>query len=126
TLVIGAQRIDGIAGELFTGDKGSFANPDPAGNLGSGVLRRFTVAFDYAARKMYLAPNAAFGKPDPFDRSGLWLLRDGAKPQVTDVVPGSAAEHAGLRVDDRIVAFDDVPVGKRSLAEWRTRLRESA
>lgn len=124
-LVIGDQRIDGIAGELFTGDKGSFASADLSGNLGSGVLRRFTVAFDYVGKKMYLVPNALFGKADPFDRSGLWLLRDGDKLQVTDVVVGTAADHAGLRVDDRIVAFDDEPVTKRSLAEWRARLREA-
>ncbi|HZW73469.1 MAG TPA: PDZ domain-containing protein, partial [Caldimonas sp.] len=126
TLVIGDQHVDGIAGDLFTGDKGSYANPDLSGNLGSGVLRRFTVAFDYAGKKMYLAPNAEFGKPDAFDRSGLWLLRDGDKLQVTDVVAGTAADRAGLRVSDRIVAFDDEPVGTRSLAAWRVRLRESA
>jgi hypothetical protein len=126
TLVIGDQRIDGIAGELFTGDKGSFANPDLAGNLGSGVLQRFTVAFDYDTRRMYLAPNANFAKADAFDRSGLWLLRDGDKLQVVDVVPGSAAHRAGLRVDDRILDFDDEPIAKRSLADWRLRLRELA
>ncbi len=53
-----SSDIAGIAGDLYTGDKGSFANPDLAGNLGGGVLRRFTVAFDYANKKMYLAPNA--------------------------------------------------------------------
>jgi hypothetical protein len=126
TLQIGDQRIDGIAGELFTGDKGSFANPDLAGNLGSGVLRRFTVAFDYANKKMYLAPNTDFGKPDAFDRSGLWLLKDGDRLRVTDVVKDSAAERAGLRVDDRIVAIDDDLVAKRTLAQWREQLRNSA
>jgi hypothetical protein len=126
TLVLGGQRVDGIAGDLFTGSKGSYANPDVSANLGSGVLRRFTVAFDYDARKMYLAPNANFGKTDPFDRSGLWLLRDGDKLQVTDVVAGSAAERAGLRTDDRIVAIDDKAVAKRTLAQWRVELRVRA
>jgi hypothetical protein len=125
TLQIGDQRIDGIAGELFTGDKGAFANPDISANLGSGVLRRFTVAFDYDQRKMYLAPKADFARPDAFDRSGLWLLRDGEVLRVTDVVPDSAAARAGLRVDDRIVAIGGEAVAKRSLAQWRQLLRES-
>lgn len=125
TLQIGDQRIDGIAGELFTGDKGAFANPDISANVGSGVLRRFTVAFDYDNRKMYLAPNADFAKPDAFDRSGLWLLRDGTALQITDVVQDSAAARAGLRVDDRIVSVGGEAVSKRSLAQWRQQLRES-
>ena len=124
TLQIGDQRIDGIAGELFTGDRGAFANPDISANLGSGVLRRFTVAFDYDNRKMYLAPNADFAKPDAFDRSGLWLLRDGVVLRITDVVDGSAAVRAGLRVDDRIVAIAGEAVAKHSLAQWRQQLRE--
>lgn len=125
TLRIGDQEIDGIAGELFTGDKGAFANPDISANLGSGVLRRFTVAFDYDKRKMYLAPNADVAKADAFDRSGLWLLSDGDVLRITDVVSDSAAARAGLRVDDRIVAIGGELVAKRSLAQWRQLLRES-
>jgi hypothetical protein len=125
TLQIGDQRIVGIAGELFTGDKGAFANPDISGNLGSGVLRRFTVAFDYDKREMYLAPNGDFAKPDAFDRSGLWLLGDGEVLRITDVVPDSAAARAGLRVDDRVVAIGGEAVAKRLLAHWRQLLRES-
>ena len=124
-LQIGDQQIVGIAGELFTGDKGAFANPDISANLGSGVLRRFTVAFDYDKRKMYLAPNADFAKADAFDRSGLWLLRDGEVLRIADVVPDSAAARAGLRVDDRLVAIGGEAAGKRSLAQWRQLLRES-
>jgi membrane-associated protease RseP (regulator of RpoE activity) len=124
TLTLGSLAIDGIAGELFTGNKGAFANPDLGGNLGGGVLRRFSVAFDYTNKQMYLTPNTDFGKPDTFDRSGLWLLAAGAGFEVADVVPGSAAETAGLRVGDHISAFDDEPVAQRTLAAWRQRLRE--
>ncbi len=126
TLHIGDQLIDGIAGELFTGDKGAFANPDISANLGSGVLRRFTVAFDYDKRKMYLVPNADFAKADAFDRSGLWLLSDGNVLRIAAVVNDSAAARAGLRVDDRIVAIGGEAVAKRSLAQWRQQLRESS
>jgi C-terminal processing protease CtpA/Prc len=88
------------------------------------VLKRFTVAFDYAAKKMYLAPNADFGKADAFDRSGLWLLGAGDALEVADVAKGSAAARAGLHVGDRIIAIGDEQVGARALPEWRQRLRE--
>jgi hypothetical protein len=125
TLELGGLAIVGIAGELFTGDKGSFANPDLGGNLGGGVLRRFTVGFDYANRKMYLAPNAQFAQADAFDRSGLWLLADAAALRVTDIAPGSAAAQAGLKNEDRIMSIDGEGIGKHTLADWRQRLRET-
>ncbi len=124
TLALGDLKIDGIAGDLYTGDKGSFANPDLSANLGGGVLRRFTVAFDYANRKMYLTPNAQFGKADAFDRSGLWLLGDGDALRVADVARDSAAERAGLREDDRISTIDAAAISTKSLADWRQQLRE--
>ncbi len=97
TLKLGDREINGVVGDLYTGDKGAFANPDMSGNLGGGVLRRFTVAFDYGAKRMYLAPNADFAKPDEFDRSGLFLLGDGDALLVADVAPDSAAARAGLQ-----------------------------
>jgi hypothetical protein len=124
TLQLGDLRIGGIAGDLYTGDKGSFANPDLSANLGGGVLRRFTVAFDYANKKMYWAPNTDFSKPDDFDRSGLWLLAEGNALKVADVAADSAAARAGLRVDDRISAINGVSISTKSLAEWRGQLRE--
>jgi len=124
TLALGDLAIDGIAGDIYTGDKGAFASPDLGANLGGGVLKRFTVAFDYAARKMYLAPNADFGKADAFDRSGLWLLGTDDALEVADVAQDSAAARAGLRVGDRITAIGAEKVGMRPLSEWRQRLRE--
>ena len=37
--------------------------PDLDGLLGIEILRRFTVTFDYAGRKLYLEPNRAFSTP---------------------------------------------------------------
>jgi hypothetical protein len=122
-LVIGDQAIDGVAGDLYTGDKGAFANPDLSGNLGGGVLKRFTVAFDYAAKRMYLAPNANFGKADAFDRSGLFLLGASDAFVVVDVAPESAAEKAGLKTGDRIDSIDGKGMNSGRLAYWREQFR---
>ncbi len=116
--------IPAVAGGLFTGDKGAFASPDLSGNLGGGVLRRFTVAFDYATKRMYLAADDASATADAFDRSGLWLMKDGSVLRIADVAPQSAAQRAKLRVDDRIVTIDGEPVMQRGLIGWREQLRE--
>ena len=124
TLKLGDREINGVVGDLYTGDKGAFANPDMSGNLGGGVLRRFTVAFDYGAKRMYLAPNADFAKPDDFDRSGLFLLGDGDALLVADVAPDSAAARAGLKAKDRIVAIGGEAAATKSLIAMRAKLRE--
>ena len=126
TLMVGDMRIDGVAGNMYLGTKGAFTDPNLTGNLGGDVLRRFDVAFDYAKKTMYLKPNADAGKPDAFDRSGLWLLGDGDAFKVADVADGSAAQQAGMKNGDRITAIGGEPVTARSLAEWRERLRTTA
>ncbi len=126
TLRLGDYSVAGIAAEIFTGDKGSFANPDIGGNLGGGVLRRFTVTFDYANRKMYLRPNADFAKADAFDRSGLWVLWESGALLVADVAPLSAAARAGLHENDRITSIDGKTVDAGSIVEWRRKFRELA
>lgn len=125
TLRLGDLAIAGIAGDIYTGDKGAFASPDLGGNLGGGVLKRFTVAFDYGAKTMYLAPNDAFARPDEYDRSGLWLLGADDALEVSDVAQDSAAARAGLRAGDRLVAIDGAKMSWRELVAMRQRLRES-
>lgn len=122
----GHISVDGIAGDMYLGDKGAFADPNLDGNLGGGVLRRFDVAFDYAKSTMYLKPNADAGKPDDFDRSGLWLLGDGDALTVVDVAAASAAQTAGMKDGDRIVAIGGEAIAAHSLADWRQRLRTTA
>ena len=124
TLQLGDLAIDGVAGDLFTGSKGAFASADVSGNLGGGVLRRFTLAFDYPNRRLYLAPNARFGRPDDYDRSGLFLFADGDALKVVDVAMASAGEQAGLKPEDRIMSIDGESAPVRSLDQWRQRLRE--
>jgi predicted aspartyl protease len=123
-LRVGDLDIEGIAGDLFTGNKGGQTSPNWQGNLGGGVLHRFTLALDYANKKIYLAPNADFSKPYVFDRSGLWLLLDGDALKVVDVAKDSAAEQAGLHVADRISSIDGAAISTKSLSDWREQLRE--
>jgi len=124
TLVLGDLKIPGIAGDLYTGDKGAFANPDLAGNLGGGLFKRFTVAFDYAKKRLYFAPNANNAKADAFDRSGFFLLGADDALVVADVAAESAGAKAGFAAQDRIVAIDGGAVSWKSLVEWRAKLRD--
>jgi len=126
TLEIGDLAIKDIAGDIVTGDKGAFANPDLSANMGGGVLKRFRVTFDYDARKMYLEPNADFAKADPFDRSGMWILTDGDALKIVSLAPQGAAEKAGLKVGDRIVGIGGEAIAAHTIGEWRVRFAEQS
>jgi hypothetical protein len=47
------------------------------GSIGGDILRRFTVAFDYPSKKMYLRKNRNFDDPFHFNMSGLDFRQDG-------------------------------------------------
>lgn len=125
-LDIGGFALPDVAASLYTGTKGAFAKTDVDANIGGRVLGRFTVAFDYANKTMYLAPNASYAQPFRSDRSGLALLREADVLKVYEVLAGSPAEQAGLKRDDRILRIGDVAVSTRSLSQWRDLLSDGA
>ncbi|HEX3764731.1 MAG TPA: aspartyl protease family protein [Kofleriaceae bacterium] len=126
-VAIGGATVHEVVGDLLDADN-RLSDPDAAGNLGAGILRRFVVTFDYAHRTMYLEPGAAGDAREIYDRSGLFLIRvDGGRAlRVAGVTPGGPAERAGVRADDRIVAIDGAAVDTRRLWQWRAYLREQA
>ena len=77
------------------------------GLLGSEVLERFTVLFDYAGKRMFLKPNARYERGFEFDMAGLVLQArgDGAFT-VLDVIRESPAARAGVRGGDVLVGLD--------------------
>jgi hypothetical protein len=58
-----------VAGDLFTGEKGAMAETTTSANLGSELLKRFAVTFDYANRTMYLEPAPTPLPRDIYDRA---------------------------------------------------------
>ena len=67
------------------------ADRDVAGSIGFGILMRFNVTFDYARRRLYFEKTASTGKPDAWDRAGLWIERGDKGFEVVDVVAGGPA-----------------------------------
>ena len=66
-------------------------------------------------------PGPAADAPDPYDRSGLFLIRAGDALRVVSVAPGSAAAKLGIAADDRVLAIDGAPVASKPLPAWRAR-----
>jgi hypothetical protein len=93
-----------------------------AGNLGTGVLSRFRVVFDYAHGCLWVEPGAGWDRPFERDGTGLQFEVEPDALRVVFVAPGSPAAGVGAgaganaraewKVGDRIVEIDGVPVGE--------------
>ncbi|HEV2042820.1 MAG TPA: PDZ domain-containing protein [Casimicrobiaceae bacterium] len=73
----------------------------------------------------FFEKNADYGRPDIAGRSGMWLERTERGFEVVDVVAGSAADEAGLKAGDLIVAIDGKPFSAWLLPDARARLKEA-
>jgi S1-C subfamily serine protease len=103
---------------------GSISDPNYDGNVGSGLLKRFVVTFDYAHQTMYLKPiRPAPADAGAFDRSGMWINGASDGYAVTDVTPGGPADRAGVQVGDVITALNGSPARLADLADTRLLLR---
>jgi hypothetical protein len=100
--------------------KGAFASSDFNGVIGGELLRRFTVIFDYAHKRMILEANAGFKDRFDYDMSGMRLRAEGPdfkQLKLVRVVENSPALEVGLREGDLISAIDGRPAAELSLTE---------
>ncbi len=116
-LELGGVRVPAPVSSIALQERGAFSDPYLAGNVGGGVLRRFTVTFDYQKQQIWFEPNASYSQEDVWDRSGLWLNRAEDGYRIEDVVAGSPAAAAGLKVGDLVLTVDsrkatDLPLAK--------------
>ncbi len=125
-LRLGEVVVPDLAADLVTRETGALANAAISANVGSGLLRRYVVEFDYPNRRMYLSPGSEHGLRERHDRAGAWLMRDGDALRIAALAPDGPMQRAGLAVDDRLLAIAGEPVAARSLDGWRRLLRETA
>jgi hypothetical protein len=91
---------------------------------GHDVLRHFRVTFDRATHRILLRREGNEPLTLPSPRTCGMALGTHAETGVLvvfDVVPGTAADRAGLRRGDRIVLIDGEPPGDPSLVAWQAR-----
>lgn len=90
------------------------------GNIGVGILKRFTVIFDYQGNALYLKPNSTYGDPFEHDMSGIeyYAAGEGFKHLIISrIEPGSAADEIGLEKDDEITTINFKPVAEMTIEQ---------
>jgi hypothetical protein len=105
--------------------KGS--DPNLAGTIGAGFLRRFTVVFDLPHQRMILEPNLDFNKFAEEDMSGLSIIAKGTNLRTFEIVrvqPGSPGAAAGIQEGDIIAGIDEEPAADITLNAVRELFRQ--
>ena len=85
------------------------------GNLGSGILRRFNITFDYKNKRIFIRPNKSFNDPFEFNMAGIQYSKsqDGII-KIDRVIPNSPGSEAGLEADDILVKINNISTGNIS------------
>lgn len=109
-LTLGPYEVPRPIVGMSLGTRGMVGSSDFAGNIGSNLLEQFVCTFDYERRKLYLQPGKAYGTAGHFSRSGSMFLRFRHRVVVASILRGSAADDAGLKVEDEVTLIDDKPV----------------
>lgn len=85
------------------------------GIIGNNILERFDVIFDFKNSNVYFKPNKNFNNAFAHDKFGF-LYVDRFKTMKSWIVTGlfenSSAEKSGLKIDDRIISVNNIPVEK--------------
>lgn len=109
-----------------TATKGSTSTTSYDGVIGTEILRRFKVIFDYSRSRVILEPGAALGDPFDVDMLGVsWLARgaDFRTFEVDRVLDGSPAAEAGLIAGDIVASIDGRPAADLSLDQIKQMFR---
>jgi len=126
-LTLGGAKMENVVARFLDGSSNMVAVGADA-NLGTGVLSRFLVTFDYANKRMFLKPNATLADPFPFSTSGVAIDREIAEDGSVGIVmvfEGSPAARAGLTAGDRIISLDSTPVRDLGVKAIREQLRRA-
>ena len=88
------------------------------GIIGNQILNRFHIIFDYPRNALYMMPTANARAKFPSEKSGMMLAASGKRLDtfvVYDIVPGSPADLAGIRINDRVRSVNGSPAALHSL-----------
>jgi hypothetical protein len=103
---------------------GADAKDDVAGRIGSAILSRFVVTFDYSRGKMYLTKAAkGFDAPFQYNRTGIVADKADFYFDIIHVTPGGPGADAGIQVGDQVLAIDGISVAKIPSYQMRDRFR---
>jgi hypothetical protein len=125
-LKLGSVEVRNLIARLSLQKSGALTSAARAALVGPDVLKQFTTIFDYSRRQMIFEKNKQYGKPDSYDRSGMWFGHVGDHFEVIDVIAGGPAADAGIKVGDQILEIDGERTEQLDLPAVRLRFKNDS
>ena len=102
---LGHYKFRNVPTYIFKDDYNVTSYPYVGGLIGNDLLRRFNLIINYPQREIHLLPNNHFFDPFDYAYSGMATYFLDGKIYIEDIVPGSPAEKAGLKINDVLIAI---------------------
>lgn len=99
------------------------------GSIGGGLLKRFTVLFDYSRQEIYLRKNKYYKMPFEHDMSGMEIYNSDKKNKryfVSRIEPNSPSEKAKFMAGDEILSINFKDAQAYSLEEINSLLQKES
>jgi hypothetical protein len=106
-LKVGPFRFHKVPVYLFDDLYNVTSYPNLCGLIGNDILRRFNVILNYDRRVFCLTPNSHYRDQFDYSYTGMSIYKEENDIRIGDIMEGSPAEKAGLKVDDVIVAINN-------------------
>jgi len=100
---VGGYKFRNVPTYVFKDDFNVTSYPYVGGLLGNDLLRRFNLILNYPQREIHLEPNGHFTDAFDYAYTGMATYFVDGKILIEDIVPGSPAEKAGLKVNDILI-----------------------
>lgn len=101
-LKLGPYRFYNVPTYLYKDDYNVTSYPFAGGLIGNELLRRFNMIINYGQREIHLQPNSHFKELFDYAYTGLGIYYIDDKIMVEDVIQGSPADKAGIKIGDEI------------------------
>lgn len=99
---LGPYRFRDVPTYLYKDEFNVTSYPYIGGLIGNDLLRHFNLVINYPSHEFHLTPNAHFKEPFDYAYTGLGVYYINGKIMITDVIEGSPAAKANLKVGDEI------------------------
>jgi len=103
----GPYRFRNVPTYIFNDEFNITSYPYLGGLIGNDLLRRFNLIINYSTRDIHLTPNSHFRDPFDYSYTGLGMYFVDGQVRILDIMKGSPAEKAGLKVDDVVMAVQN-------------------
>lgn len=94
------------------------------GIIGTPLLKRFNITFDYSRGLLFVNPSDGLRKDFKTNVAGFSIYYQNGQPFIKDLIDRSAADKAGLRNGDEIISINGTLVGELKGREIRRMLQE--